>query len=369
MLIRNGIVVDVESGASERADVLVEDGVIAAVGAGLDAPRTGEVVDATGMIVLPGFVDTHRHTWQADLRGILPTGTLEEYVRRVLGEAASRYGPQEVHSGTLSGARECLESGITTLLDWTQLHPTPEHSDAALDALGQSGIRAVFAYPPGDAAEAARLRDRTGGLVTMAAAALGPDFAGEEEAAREVRVALDLDLPVSVHLRGDAGLELFEPVASRTTYIHGVRMTEDGFKRIADTGGALSLSPFSEVKLRMGTPPVARARAAGVRTALGGDSVTCGPGDMFSLMRGLYLMDPALTPIDVLRMATIEGARTVGLGEVAGSVRQGKQADLVLLRIDRPGEDPVTTVVLDADRRAVDTVLVAGEVVKRAGAA
>src|SRR5262249_31776636 len=142
-----GCVVDTEPAphALPATDLLIEDGVIAAVGAGLPADGA-EVIDASRHIVLPGFVDTHRHTWQAVLRSIAPHAALPEYFQRVLQELAPRFRPEDVYAGNLTGALECLEAGITTLQDWSHVQHSPEHTDAAIQGLRDSGIRAVFGY-------------------------------------------------------------------------------------------------------------------------------------------------------------------------------------------------------------------------------
>ncbi|MEU8379108.1 amidohydrolase family protein [Streptosporangium sp. NPDC048865] len=366
LVIKNGIVVDVEQGTTSRNDVLIDGDTIAAVGTGLTGD---EVIDATDRIVLPGFVDTHRHTWQGELRALLPDGDFPTYLRTILGERAPRFTPQDVHAGNLAGARECVASGITTLLDWSQIQHTPEHTDAAIEALREAGIRAVYAYSHGDPAVSRRelARLRPGPLLTLQLAALGPEFIGDEGARRERAVADDLGLPVTVHMRGDSGIGVFGP---GTTYVHATSMTREGLKRIAGEGGMVSVSPFSEIRLAMGRPPLGRAMAEGISVALGGDTVTGGPGDMFSLMRAMLVLDPGLTTRDILKVATIGGARVLGLGEVTGSIRPGKQADLVLLRTDTPGmaatHDPIGAVVMNADVSAVDTVMVAGLVRKPA---
>lgn len=383
-----------------RADVLVQDGLIAAVGPGLDAPPDADVLDVSGHLVLPGFVDTHRHTWQAGIRATLPDATLPAYLERILGELAPRYRPDDVFAGTLAGALECLDSGITTLVDWANIQLGPGHTEANVAALRDSGVRAVFGYcfgGDGDldafAAETARVRrayfDESAGTVGMAMAALGPEIAGEERALREWRAARDLDLPVTVHMggfgpesaaRGLAFLDAHGLLDHPATYVHANHYTDDAFKRIAAHGGTVSVAPAIEAVLDIGPPPTGRARDAGVPTGLGADVVASGPGDMFSIMRAAYVLERGrdggaglgLTAADVLRMATIEGAEAAGLADVTGSLTPGKQADVQVLRTDTLGlaaaHDPIAAVVLSADVRNVDTVLVGGRVVKRGGA-
>ncbi|MEO3873573.1 amidohydrolase family protein [Nonomuraea sp. B12E4] len=398
-LIKNGVVVDTEPEpvVLGRLDVRIDGDTIAEVGPDLPAGPHAEVIDATGRIVLPGFVDTHRHTWQAGIRAVAPDIAFTEYVRRVLGELAPRHRPRDVHAGNLAGALECLDSGITTLLDWSHVQSTPDHTDSAVAALHESGIRAVFGYcyaGPTDGLAATargvreRLFDTTGGLVTMVIAALGPEIADEEHALAEWRLAADLGLPVTAHLGGHGGesarrglafLEENGLLATPTTFVHALHYTDDEFKRIAAAGGTVSISPVDEMNLGLGYPTTGRARAAGIPAGLSADTVVCSSGDMFSQMRTAHLLERGrpdgagfgFTTRDALRMATIEGAQVVGLADVVGSLRPGKQADVVLLRTDTPGmaaaHDPIAAVVLNADTSSVDTVMVAGRVVKRDG--
>lgn len=400
-LLRNGVVVDTvpEPAVLGRADVLIEDGLIAAVGPDLDAPGA-EVIDASERIVLPGFVDTHRHTWQAGIRAILPDSTLQTYMERVFGRLVPRYRAQDVHAGVLAGALECLDAGVTTVLDWSHIQLSPAHTEANVSALRESGVRAVFGYcyggPGGPEALAAETRrvhkeyfETPDALLTMAFAALGPDLVQEERALAEWRTARDLGLPVTAHLGGHGaesaarGLAFLQDnglIAHPTTHVHANCYTDEALERIARNGGTVSVSPAVEATMGFGAPPTGRARAAGIPTALSADTVSNGAGDMFSLMRAAYMLERGrpdgagmgFTTRDVLRMATIEGAEVAGLAGVTGSLTPGKQADVQLLRTDTLGMacayDPIAAVVLAADTAAVDTVLVGGEVVKRGGA-
>jgi cytosine/adenosine deaminase-related metal-dependent hydrolase len=401
LLIRNGTVIDTDPvpTATGLADVFIEDGRIAAVGTGLPDAPDAEVIDATDRIVLPGFVDTHRHTWQAGIRSMAPDITLAGYLGRVLGELAPRYRPEDVYAGNLAGALEALDAGITTLVDWSHVQFTPAHTAAVIESLKHAGIRAVLGYcygggggPDGLAAEGRRVHkeyfDAPGGLLSMAVAALGPEIVSADQALCEWRLARDLDLPVTVHMgghgaesaeRGLAFLRENRLLGPRTTYVHPNFYTDDALKRIADSGGTASLSPIVEAELGIGHPATGRARANGMPTALGADTVMSAPGDMFNLMRAAYTLERVrpggagmgFTTRDALRMATIEGAEVAGLGAITGSLRPGKQADLVLLRTDTlgmaPAHDPIGAVVLSADTSSVDTVLVGGRIVKRDG--
>src|SRR5947207_5239474 len=146
MLIKGGqvLTMDREIGDLATGDVLIDGDKIVAVQPEISADA--EVIDASGMIVIPGFVDTHRHTWEAAIRGCAPNATLDDYFVEVLDTFAPIYRPEDVYASNLAGALECINAGITTLLDWSHINNTPEHPDAGIRGLTESGIRAVYAY-------------------------------------------------------------------------------------------------------------------------------------------------------------------------------------------------------------------------------
>ncbi|PSL04542.1 cytosine/adenosine deaminase-related metal-dependent hydrolase [Haloactinopolyspora alba] len=395
-LIRNGVVIDTEPMPHVRpgAEVLVENGQIAAVGPKLpDGGAT--VVDATDRIVLPGFVDTHRHTCQTVLRSIAVETDLANYLDLAVRRLAPAFTPDDVGAANLVGALECLDSGITTLQDFSHVQYTPEHTEAAVTALRSAGIRSVFGYafPVFDAdarspegvrrARRDLLADDTD-LVTLALAPNGPSFGSMELAAEDWRLARELGVRLTTHI--DSNETVPRPVAALrehglldgdTLYVHGNTLADDELRLIAESGGAMSIAPAVEARMGHGPAVVGRLRAAGVTTGLGVDVVTTVAGDMFSLMRATLLSGhdaghTDLSAAEVLRMATQDGADAVGLGDRVGSLRSGKQADLVLLRADDVNlagglHDPVGAVVTAAHPGNVDTVLVAGRPVKRDG--
>ncbi|QOV36672.1 amidohydrolase family protein [Streptomyces ferrugineus] len=395
ILLRNGHVIDTEPEpvARPKTDVLIEGGRITAVGR--DLPAEGAtVVDATDRIVLPGFVDTHRHVWQSALRSAAVDVDLAAYLGLVLGRLGPRLGPQDIHAATLAGALEGLDSGITTLMDFSHALHTPEHADAAVDALQAAGLRAVFGYGfPltgfGNHDDVRRIRAERlrndDALVTMALAPLGPSYTPIEVVTDDWRLAAELDLSVTFHV--SAGPLAMRPVSIlrehrlldvKALYVHGNSLDDDELKLIADSGGTASVTPGTEAMLGIGRPVAGRYRRAGVTTGLGVDAVTSTPGDMFSLMRAALIASQVtdgaarLSVKDVLRMATLDGAAALGLADRIGSLRPGKQADVILLRLDdlnvlTADRDPIAAVVTAAHPQNVDTVLVAGQVVKSDG--
>ncbi|WP_406214022.1 amidohydrolase family protein [Streptomyces decoyicus] len=390
-LLTGGRVLSMDPAIGElpSADILVEDGRITAVRPDLDATEVGERIDARGCLVLPGFVDTHRHMWQAVLRGSGADQTLDEYFATVLHTLAPRLTADDLHTGNLLSALGALDAGVTTVQDISNVDkPTEEYTDALLDALTDSGLRSVFAYGHGTAQDARRVRTRRlhakDSLVTMA---LNAEAGSEETIRRGWALARELDLPTALHVRGGrpvSRLHRLGVLRPGTVFIHGTGMEDGELRMIHDSGGALSVAPAIEMTMGHGLPPFAAAAAAGLLPSLSVDVEVAAPSDMFTQMRAAFQIGrfaalqghagpeaPLLTAREVLEFATLGGAGALGMADTIGSVTPGKQADLLVLRTDRPGVAPVydatAAVVSSMDRADVDTVMVAGRVVKREG--
>ena len=416
VLIRGGHVLTMDPALGDvlGGDVLVEGDRIAAVGPALDA-GDAEIVDAGGCIVIPGFVDSHRHTWETVIRGIAPDVSLGGYFDLVLDQLAPAYRPEDVYAGNYLGSLEAIDAGVTTLLDWSHISNTPEHSDEAIHGLRDARLRAVYCCGNPNTSLAdwwytstleapediRRIRSQyfssDDGLLTLAMGTRGPGFCTPEVVRHDWELAREVGAPISVHVGMGPYAGRFSMVSQLdglgllgpdTTYIHCNYLSDDEFRLIADSGGKISISPSVEMAMGHGTPPTMKALAHGLRPSISIDVVTTVPGDMFTQMRFLFAQarlgehetafaagneeEPVLlTSRDVLEFATIEGARVCGLDDRTGSLTPGKQADVVVLRCDEtntyPVIDPVSTVVHQADTRNVDTVLVAGEALKRGG--
>jgi cytosine/adenosine deaminase-related metal-dependent hydrolase len=415
-LIRGGTILtmDPDLGDLPRGDVLIEDGAIAAVQPIISADA--EVIDADGFIVIPGFVDTHRHTWQTALRGCAPNATFDDRFIDVLERYAPVYEPDDVYASNLAGALECLNAGITTLVDWSHINNTPEHADAAIRGLQEAGIRARYAYGSANtsladywfesrialpADDVRRVREAyftsDDGLLTMGLATRGPGFCTDEVVRSEWRLARELAIPITVHVAMGrlAGrwamirqLDALGLLGPDTTYIHCCHLSDAEWRRVADTGGTISIAPQVEAQMGHGDPPIRKAMEYGLRPSLSIDVVTTVPGDMFTQIRAGFAAErqralaeswrantdaPAdlLTARDMLQLATVNGAYTAGLVSRTGSLTPGKRADLVLLDAHSPNLapviDPVAAVTLGADVSNVDSVLVDGVVRKRGG--
>ena len=397
-------------GELRSADVLIEDDRIAAVAPDL-GPLDAEEIAGADRILLPGFVDTHRHTWQSLIRHMSTDWTLPQYfsgVRAVLGR---QYEPADMYAANLIGMLDALDSGITTIVDWSHNNNSPEHADAAIQAVFDSGVRAVWGcgnsndewLPVSDVPQSDDVRrikrrwfDSPDQRVTLALAPRGPQFATKDVTLADFALARDLDIPVTVHV-GDGAWGRSKPLLwldehgladDRTTYVHCNMLGDDEFDVIARTGGAVSIAPELEMHMGHGRLATLRARDRGIPVSVSIDVCTSVGGDIFSAMRALlagsrYLVNVAaldanetvdplpLTAIEVLGFATQGGATAAWLGDQVGSVTVGKKADLVLLRTDRYGMAPLNyvagAVVESGNPQLVDTVWVDGRIVKRDG--
>ncbi|MFG2885466.1 amidohydrolase family protein [Streptomyces sp. NPDC048297] len=390
-LLTGGTVVSMDPavGDLDRGDVLIEDGVIVEVAERIEAPDA-EVIDASDRIVMPGFVDNHRHNWQTAFRGIGADWTFGEWAAAMHGTVKPHYTPEDVYVATLVGRLEALHSGITTMLDWYHVAQGPEHEDAAVAALRDAPARSVFCLGAGWAAphsvddDIRRVRSALPGegLVTMAWGLRGADDTGMDALARELELAAELGLRTSLHTGSDgtqrpiADMHKHGLLRATTTFVHGNGLSDEELRMLADAGSSISISPDVELKMGFGAPMTGRALAAGLRPTLSIDVVPSVAGDMFSAMRVAFAaqrgLDGGLRSRDLLEFATADAAASCGLDARTGSITPGKDGDIILLCTDDltvfPVTDPVGTVVSAGHAGLVDTVLVAGRVVKRDGA-
>ena len=409
-LIRGGIVLSVDEavGNFEKGDVLIEDGKIVSVAAHIDAADAA-VIDATGKIVLPGFIDTHHHQFETVLRSQLAHGILindglpenvSNYYETVLQSFSLGYTPEDVYINEMFGGISQLDAGVTTVMDVSQIHHSPEHSDAVVHALRDTGRRAVFGYFEGwgDRArypdDARRLRSEhfssDDQLVTMIMG--GEIYLPGYERAWEV--GRELGLPIALHVVGTFGMQpTFDKLGADgwfgedNIFIHMTGMSDDGWRYAADAGAHVSLSVPIEMQMRHGNPPIQRVLDRGMSMSLSSDVECTMTADMFTQMRSLmtlqrmYVNDAALSgektypklmqPMDAIRHATIEGARGLKLDKVTGSLTPGKAADIILLDATALNVAPLNNVagavVTLMERNNVDTVLVGGAVKKWQG--
>jgi cytosine/adenosine deaminase-related metal-dependent hydrolase len=410
------VTMDDRLGDLPRADILVEDDRIAAIAPTI-AAGDAEIVDATGRIAIPGLVNAHMHTWQTGLRGLAANWTLLEYFRWVHAGLATRFRPDDIGIATLVGALGQIDAGTTTLVDWCHNNPTPNHTDAAVDALAESGIRAAFFHgspkpdpKPGEPhfseiahprTEIERLRRgrfaSDDGLLTLGMAILGPHYSTLPVAVADFRLARELGLVASMHQGGGAaktpgGWEaLIEAglVGPGINVVHGNDLSDELFSELVNCGVSFSATPENEMTQGHGFPVTGRLLARGAAPSLGVDLESVLAGDMLGVARIALGMQRSLDnaaerkasgtmpPTSTIRVRqalewiTTEGARMLGQESRVGSLAPGKQADIVLIDVRalhlRPVHDPIATVVMQAGRGDVEAVMIAGRFAKRDG--
>jgi 5-methylthioadenosine/S-adenosylhomocysteine deaminase len=413
MLIANGLLLTLDDrlGVLERGDILVEGDRIAHVGPHIEA-EDAELVDATDRIVIPGLIDSHRHIWESILRNVAADWQGSHYFSGVRGKLGRYFGPDEIYAANLIGTLEALDVGITTLFDWSHCINTPDCADAAVNALFESGARAIFGLGdpndewlpmsdvPSDPELARRIRNTyfssDDQLVTMAAAPRGPEFTTPEVTRKDIALARELGLKMSIHVgNGDRLPANHSPILflheqglidDDVLFVHCNASSDEELRILKDCGcRPPSVTVDSEVHFGLGWPAVLRLMAIGLRPSLGIDIVINALGDMFGAFRSTAALGRAMqhdqsrvmpdrlaiTARDLIEMATFEGARSCWMEDKIGSLTPGKQADIVLVRCDTlhhaPLNNPWGAVALGSHGGDVDTVFVAGRAVKRAG--
>jgi 5-methylthioadenosine/S-adenosylhomocysteine deaminase len=414
MLIRGGHVMTMEPGQADipGGNVHLDNGVIVDVGTGFDAPGA-EIIDARGFIVMPGLIDTHWHMWTTLLRNMAGDDAKHGYfpMTTALGKV---FTPREMYLGALLSAAEALHSGITTMHDWCHNIITHEHAEEDLRALQETGVRARFSYGPARAtpltqpiqlADLERMHQSwrslsNDGLLTLGLAwrgvqavqrnsegkpelrPLSPDmYRVEYEAARR------MGLPISVHLnstRYDQGhvaqIHKLGLSLDEMQFIHAISTAPEEMDLIAAARGAsVSISPASEMRIGFGLPKVAEFLERKVNLALSVDTTPLtGNADMFGIMKLVQNLENGRSENEfklparrVVELATIDGARALGLAERTGSLKRGKRADLIMVSTRDinigPFTEPAYMLVDSAQGANVDTVIVDGRILKRNG--
>ncbi|MGH8518733.1 MAG: amidohydrolase family protein [Panacagrimonas sp.] len=440
-VIRNGHVMSMDPAVGDivRGDVLVEGKKIVAVGRNLKAGGAAEF-DAEGRVVMPGFIDTHHHQFETALRSFLANGILIDdgsgsqsaqpnYFQYILLTFAPVYRPQDVYISELFGGLAQLDNGVTTVHDVSQIHHSPEHSDAAIKALFDTGRRAAFGYfesagaafgIPDNAgtqqypADARRIKKRwfssSDQLVhmIMGVEVYLPNYQAAWDIGRELNLQLAAHILSPFGMRpildsladgtaGDGSLGLREQ--DRHLFIHMTGMSDKGWNRVKEVGAHVSIAFPIEMNMRHGIPPIHKMQRLGIEPSLSTDVETNMTADFFSQMRSAMTMQrmvvneeilasggytppnqwpappagtlPLLNVRDVLRYATINGAKHLGLDGKTGSLTPGKEADIIILDATHINVFPVNhvpgAVVQMMERSNVETVIVAGKVRKWKG--
>lgn len=415
-LITNAYVITMDAGRTtlSRGQVLIGDDKILAVGH--DLPEDGaEVIDAEGGIVMPGFVDNHRHMWQTNLRAMLADWTLHEYMRGIRFSISPVLTAEDIGAGNYVGALEALNAGVTTVFDYSHSNNSPDHATAGVEALQRSGMRAVYGYGlvpapvdhPAFTCVEDRIRDAhriydehlssKDALVTMGMALTETGLIPWSSSVKEITAALEMGVPQSIHNNNYFGVTVSQGVApmhhsglldSSQIHVHCNTSTHEEFKYLADAGCTIVSTPDTEIQMGMGHPVFNEAKEFGIRSTVGCDIITLNGGDIVGQLR-LGLQDARVrvndtfnarkempltlsaSSMDALAWGTINGADALGLGSTTGSLEAGKQADVIIIGGDQPNMWPVNEepgmVVFHSHPADVRTVFVAGKAVKRDG--
>lgn len=428
ILIKNAAIVSMDDviGDLPRGDILVVDGAIAAVAPSIDAPDA-DVIDASTMIAMPGMVDTHRHTWQTALRGILADGNIPDYLRGIRLQMAPRYRASDMYAGNYVGALDALNSGVTSIVDYCHNILEPDYARAAVTGLRDAGIRGLYGHgltpitsntwseskggaegdsDPADLETRARLahsiRDEffsSEGLLHFGIAPQELAIAPVAQVAKEFQLARDMGARITMHANQVMVRQLFKDVevlhehsllGDDLLLVHCTFNTDDEWRMLEGSGTMVSVCAETEMQMGMGYPAIAEVTRHTPGPSLGIDCVSGNSGDMISharlvLQASRYRADEpgyqqwvapqkmAWTTKDALRWLTVNGAQAAGVGDLVGSLTPGKRADIVLLEmggISQAGwnrQDPAGAIIAQAHAGCVDTVLVDGKVVKRGG--
>jgi 5-methylthioadenosine/S-adenosylhomocysteine deaminase len=423
---------DPKVGDFPQADVLVEGKKIVAVGPSLHAGGAA-VIDARGRIVMPGFIDTHHHQFETALRSFLADGVLindgsgspsgsTTYYEFILLRFAPVYRPQDVYINELFGGLSQLDDGVTTVLDVSQIHHSPQHSDAAIQALFDTGRRAAFGYfesaggVPGNKypSDATRIQKQwfssSDQLVHMIMG--GEVYLGNATTDQSWTLGRQLGLQIAAHILSPFGIRpIFDDLANGVggkghigigpdnLFIHMTGMSDPAWQKVKDVGAQVSLAVPIEMNMRHGMPPILKMQSLGIEPSLSVDVECTLTADFFTQMRSMMNVqralvnqmileqgnfyppnqwptpNPALPPLlttrDVLRFATINGAKALRLDGKTGTLTPGKEADILILDANAINVAPLNqvpgAVVSLMDRTNVETVIVAGKIRKWKG--
>lgn len=408
-LIKGGHILSMDDAVGNfvTGDVLIEGTKILQIAPQIDAPDAA-VIDATGHIVMPGLIDTHHHQSETALRAFLADAVLMNdgrpgseynYYEMILQKFSLLCAPEDVYISELFGGLSQIDAGATTVMDVSQIHHSPEHSDAVIQTLHDTGRRAVFGYfegwgekaqYPTDAARIRKQHFASGdGLLTMI-------MGGEIYLPGHVeswRIGRELGLPIALHVVGTFGMQpVFDALGAAghfgpdNIFIHMIGMSDTGRKYAADAGAHVSLSIPIEMQMRHGTPPTPKVRDLGMTASLSTDVECTMTADLFTQMRGLITLQrmfcnekallgeeypQLLYAMDAIRFATINGAKRLRLEHKTGSLRPGKEADIILLDAKALNVAPLNhaagAVVTLMERSNVSTVICAGQVRKWQG--
>jgi 5-methylthioadenosine/S-adenosylhomocysteine deaminase len=399
ILLKGGTIVSMDPSVGDlvKGDLLIQGKKIAAVGADLKAPAQAQVIDASNTILIPGFVDAHRHSWEGQLRRIIPNGDIGAYMATTHQGFARYYRPHDIYVGNLITALGCIDAGITCLIDNSHNSRSSAHSDAAVQALIDSGIRGVHASGAPQTGDWDKQWPQD-------LARLQKQFFASDDQLVTLRMMTGLDrdnwalarkLGIRMTIESNAAGKDYDDFWNEklfgpdNTFNHAQNWSDVVWQRIKDAGCTVNVCPRSDPQyaLGQGIPAFQKALDHGMRPGLSIDNETSYSTDMFTEMRVAFNIQramatnrkvngdsqaPALVSVrQVLECATVGGAACAGLLNKCGSLTPGKEADVVMIRSDDinvyPSNNAIGTVVAAADARNIDTVIIGGRIRKLRG--
>ena len=407
IVFRNGIVItmDNQHRVLKNSDVLVVDGVIKEIGPNLSAPEGALSIDATGGIIMPGMIDTHRHMWQTAMRGYGADWSLSQYFVWYYLQHGKDFRPEDIYSGNLLSEIEAIDAGVTTSVDWSHGLSSTDHADAAVDALEAVPGRFILGYgniqaAPWEWSVSKEFKDfysrRFGAKNDMLGFQVAFDVLGDPSFPEKPAfdMAKELGVSVTTHagvygVNGDESIRLMHEndcMGSDTVFVHCSSLSEDSYHRIAASGGSASVSTESEQSAGQGYPSSWILRQYDIPISLSQDTTVWWSADFFTAMRatagadrsrqhfesqlkGEQVVNLDVRCEEVIHWATRGGAKARGLEDKIGSIEVGKRADIVLVKNDNspvmfPIINPYGHVVMQAQRADVDTVVIDGNIVK-----
>lgn len=376
-------------------DLLIKDGRIAAIGYSLQ-PEGAEVIDMAGHILMPGLIDTHWHMWNTAARGLWRSS--KGGFAPTMAEIAPHFTPADVAISVELAMAEAVNSGITTVHNWAHNIRSPAHAEAEIGAMVRSAVRGRFAYGYAQTARpdqpmnlqhlASIARTAPSDLITLGICARGPDRSDGSVWQAEWDEARRLDLPISTHMASDvkaaagqgiARLAARQGLGPDVQLVHLTAASRSDMDHVAQAGSPVSISPWTELEVGYGVPPITNMVAAGLLIGLSVDNmVLAGQADMFSVMRlatdlarGVARDQLVIEDMRALGWATSDGAKSLGLSDRVGALEPGMRADVIAIRKDalnmRPAADLPSLLTHAARPENVSMVLIDGSFHKRNG--
>jgi len=402
-IIRNAYVITMDETLGElpSSSVHVRNGVIVSIGSDVEVSGT-QVIDGTGMIVLPGLIDTHWHMWHTILRSF-SGDTKETGFYPTITRFAASMSAEDMYHSTKLAATEAVNAGITTVHDWCHNIRSREHAEADVRALAEVGLRARWSFgqridqPDGEPILLAVLEDMhrdwrrfsNDGLINLGMGWRGlyrSEWLPEAVYRKEFEMARDLKIPISAHIASTASRLGHVALHAKAGFlgpdvniVHACGADSDEIAMIRDSGASVSLTILSELRGGWGVPKLFEMISAGIPVAAGVDTAPLvGEANMFKIMalavameNGIAQDEFRMTSRRALALGTIDAARVLGIDDRVGSLTPGKRADLIMLSTDAlnmvPLNDPVHAVVECARPDNVDTVMIDGVILKSGG--